>query len=64
MGDELADPLGGPWPVVAGEFRRGDARHVVASPAAGALAGLDFRPTGTPQEGMADCPTVEQGLTS
>ncbi len=33
MAAELARAAGGPTPVVTGEFRLGDVRHVVASPA-------------------------------
>jgi dTDP-L-rhamnose 4-epimerase len=42
MATVLADVVGGPRPVVTGEFRAGDVRHVVASPAR-AAAELGFR---------------------
>ncbi|MFF5216544.1 NAD-dependent epimerase/dehydratase family protein [Micromonospora sp. NPDC000442] len=42
MAAELARAAGGPTPVVTGEFRLGDVRHVVASPAR-AQAELGFR---------------------
>jgi dTDP-L-rhamnose 4-epimerase len=42
MATALAEALGGPEPVVTGEFRPGDVRHVVASPAR-AAAELGFR---------------------
>jgi dTDP-L-rhamnose 4-epimerase len=42
MATALADALGGPEPVVTREFRLGDVRHVVASPAR-AVAELGFR---------------------
>ncbi|MEV2240368.1 NAD-dependent epimerase/dehydratase family protein [Micromonospora sp. NPDC049891] len=42
MAGELARAAGGPAPVVTGEFRLGDVRHVVASPAR-AEAELGFR---------------------
>jgi dTDP-L-rhamnose 4-epimerase len=41
MASALASTMGGPEPVVTGEFRLGDVRHVVASPAR-AAAELDF----------------------
>jgi dTDP-L-rhamnose 4-epimerase len=42
MATALAAATGGPAPVVTGEFRLGDVRHVVASPAR-AAAELGFR---------------------
>ena len=42
MATALAGVVGGPEPVVTGEFRPGDVRHVVASPAR-AAAELGFR---------------------
>ena len=39
MAGALAAAFGGPEPVVTGEYRIGDVRHVVASPA---LAGADL----------------------
>jgi dTDP-L-rhamnose 4-epimerase len=44
MAAELARAAGGPSPVVTGEFRLGDVRHVVASPAR-AETELGFRAT-------------------
>jgi dTDP-L-rhamnose 4-epimerase len=49
MAAALARALGGPEPVVTGEFRLGDVRHIVASPARarselGFLARTGFRP--------------------
>jgi dTDP-L-rhamnose 4-epimerase len=49
----LADSLGGPAPVVTGEFRLGDVRHVVASPDR-AAAELGFRAEITPARGMRE----------
>lgn len=63
LAEALSDALAGPRPVVTGEFRRGDVRHIVASPAR-AAAELGFRAAVTLQEGMADFATEEQGLTS
>ena len=42
MAQALAESFGGPGPVVTGEFRLGDVRHVTASPAL-AESGLGFR---------------------
>jgi dTDP-L-rhamnose 4-epimerase len=42
MAEALAAAFGGPPPVVTGNFRLGDVRHIVASPAA-AASGLGFR---------------------
>jgi dTDP-L-rhamnose 4-epimerase len=53
MAAALAETLGGPAPVVTGEFRLGDVRHIVASPAR-AVAELGFRPAIALAEGMAD----------
>ncbi len=53
MAAALADALGGPAPVVTGEFRLGDVRHVVASPAR-AGQDLGFRAAVRLAEGMAD----------
>lgn len=41
MATALADAFGGPAPRISGEFRLGDVRHIVASPAS-AVAGLGF----------------------
>jgi dTDP-L-rhamnose 4-epimerase len=49
----LARAIGGPAPVITGEFRLGDVRHVVASPAR-AEAELGFRAAIGPAEGVAD----------
>jgi dTDP-L-rhamnose 4-epimerase len=49
MAAALADALGGPRPVVTGEFRLGDVRHITASPAR-ATAELGF----TAATGLAD----------
>ena len=57
----LANVLGGPRPVVTGEFRTGDVRHVVASPAR-AVTGLGFRAAVSLREGMADF-AAEEDLT-
>ncbi len=63
MAEALADALGGPRPVVTGDFRVGDVRHVVASPDR-AVTGLAFRAAVTLEEGMADFAAELQGLTS
>jgi dTDP-L-rhamnose 4-epimerase len=49
----LAGALGGPAPQVTGEFRLGDVRHVVASPAR-AAAELGFRARVEPGEGVPE----------
>ena len=49
----LADARGGAAPVVTGEYRSGDVRHIVADPA-GAAAGLGFRATIAPADGLRD----------
>jgi dTDP-L-rhamnose 4-epimerase len=49
----LADAVGGPRPVVTGEYRLGDVRHVLASPAR-ARAGLGFRAGTDLATGVAD----------
>ncbi|RZU53641.1 dTDP-L-rhamnose 4-epimerase [Krasilnikovia cinnamomea] len=49
----LARAAGGPAPVVTGEFRLGDVRHVVASPAR-AEAVLGFRARVGPADGIAE----------
>jgi dTDP-L-rhamnose 4-epimerase len=53
MATALATALGGPAPAVTGEFRLGDVRHVVASPAL-ADAELGFRATVGFEDGMAE----------
>ena len=52
MADVLAAAFGGTTPVVTGEFRPYDVRHVVASPQR-ALDGLGFRAAIRPEEGIA-----------
>ncbi|AEV85601.1 NAD-dependent dehydratase [Actinoplanes sp. SE50] len=49
----LSEAFGGPGPVVTGEFRLGDVRHVVASPAR-AAAELDFRAAVLPSVGLKE----------
>ncbi|GAA2396544.1 NAD-dependent epimerase/dehydratase family protein [Dactylosporangium salmoneum] len=51
MAAALATAMAGPEPVVTGEFRAGDVRHVVASPAR-ARRELGFRATIGPEEGI------------
>jgi len=53
MAAELARAAGGPPPVVTGEFRLGDVRHVVASPAR-AEAELGFRAAVGLADGVAE----------
>jgi dTDP-L-rhamnose 4-epimerase len=53
MATALAAAFGGPPPVVTGDFRLGDVRHIVASPAA-ATAGLGFRARTRFAEGMEE----------
>jgi dTDP-L-rhamnose 4-epimerase len=52
MAVALAKAYGGPSPVVTGEYRLGDVRHVVASPAR-AAASLGFRASVSFEEGLA-----------
>lgn len=52
MAEILADAYGGPAPVVTGDFRSYDVRHVVASPQR-AIEGLGFRAAIRPQDGIA-----------
>jgi dTDP-L-rhamnose 4-epimerase len=52
MADVLARAYGGATPVVTGEFRPYDVRHVVASPQR-AFDGLGFRAAIRPDEGIA-----------
>ncbi|BCJ48357.1 UDP-glucose 4-epimerase [Actinoplanes ianthinogenes] len=53
MAAVLADAFGGPPPVVTGQFRLGDVRHVVASPAR-AAAELGFRAAVLPASGLRE----------
>ena len=57
MAAALADAFGGPAPVVTGEYRVGDVRHVVASPAR-AEAELGFRATTAFGDGMREFATA------
>jgi dTDP-L-rhamnose 4-epimerase len=52
MAVALAKAYGGPEPVVTGQYRLGDVRHIVASPER-AASGLDFRASVPFDEGMA-----------
>lgn len=53
MASALASAYGGPAPIVTGQFRPGDVRHVVASPEAAAQL-LGFRAECDPAAGMAE----------
>jgi dTDP-L-rhamnose 4-epimerase len=53
MAEALATALDGPAPVVTGEFRVGDVRHIIASPAR-AVTGLGFQADISLADGMAD----------
>jgi dTDP-L-rhamnose 4-epimerase len=53
MAEALATAFGGPAPVVTGQYRLGDVRHVVASPDAAAV-GLGFRAGTSFGAGMAE----------
>ncbi|MDI5943119.1 NAD-dependent dehydratase, partial [Micromonospora sp. DH15] len=53
LATELARAAGGPPPVVTGEFRLGDVRHVVASPAR-AETELGFRAAVGLADGIAE----------
>ena len=57
MAGALATAAGGPTPVVTGEFRLGDVRHVVASPAR-AAAELGFTAAVHLADGMAEFATA------
>jgi dTDP-L-rhamnose 4-epimerase len=57
MARALADAFGGPDPVVTGEYRIGDVRHVVACPAR-AAAELDFRARVSFADGMREFATA------
>ncbi|MGJ9424095.1 NAD-dependent epimerase/dehydratase family protein [Aeromicrobium sp. CF3.5] len=52
MAETLAAAAGGAPPVVTGDYRRFDVRHVVASPAA-ATEGIGFTAQHSPDEGLA-----------
>jgi dTDP-L-rhamnose 4-epimerase len=62
MAAALSAALGGPAPVVTGEFRVGDVRHVVASPAR-ARDDLGFTAEVPLADGMADFAAEATGLT-
>ncbi|HTT55122.1 MAG TPA: NAD-dependent epimerase/dehydratase family protein [Streptosporangiaceae bacterium] len=72
MAAALAGEFGGPAPGVTGQYRLGDVRHVVASPAAAAsAAGLGFRAEVPFGAGMAEfakaplrCPVTGGGLAA
>jgi dTDP-L-rhamnose 4-epimerase len=53
MAKALTETLAGPAPVVTGEFRLGDVRHIVASPAR-AAAELGFRAEVSFDEGIRE----------
>jgi dTDP-L-rhamnose 4-epimerase len=57
MAAALAEAFGGPAPVVTGEYRIGDVRHVVASPVR-AEAELGYSAQVTFDEGMAEFATA------
>jgi dTDP-L-rhamnose 4-epimerase len=57
MAATLTGALGGPEPLVTGEFRAGDVRHIMASPAAAAAA-LGFRAEVAFADGMAGFATA------
>jgi dTDP-L-rhamnose 4-epimerase len=57
MARALADAFGGPDPVVTGEYRIGDVRHIVASPVR-AEAELGFRARTTFEDGMREFATA------
>lgn len=51
MAEQLAQAAGGPKPIVTGEYRAFDVRHIVASPKA-AVAGIGFTASVGPTEGI------------
>lgn len=55
--ERLSDTLGGPAPVVTGEWRSGDARHIVAS-GRRAESVLDFRAEIHPMSGLRELATA------
>ncbi|MDN5634245.1 MAG: NAD-dependent epimerase/dehydratase family protein [Brevibacterium sp.] len=57
MARRLAEVMGGPEPVVNGQYRAFDVRHVVASPRV-ALEGLGFEAGIGPDEGIAELATA------
>jgi dTDP-L-rhamnose 4-epimerase len=56
MAVALAEAYGGPDPVVTGDYRLGDVRHIVASPER-AASGLGFRAAISFKDGMAEFAT-------
>ena len=63
LADALHRTLGGPAPVVTGEWRAGDVRHVVASPAKAARE-LGFRATVAFADGVAELARQEETATA
>ncbi|TSE02121.1 NAD-dependent epimerase/dehydratase family protein [Skermania sp. ID1734] len=62
----VAEARGGPAPVITGQYRSGDVRHIVASPVK-AAAELKFTAQITPREGLAEfafAPLRETGAVS
>jgi dTDP-L-rhamnose 4-epimerase len=59
MAFALAKAFGGPEPLVTGQFRLGDVRHIVACPEA-ARRGLGFTAAVGFEEGMAHFATAQQ----
>lgn len=57
MATRLSQAAGGPAPVVTGEYRRFDVRHVVASPES-ARDGLGFQAQVAPEDGIGDLATA------
>jgi dTDP-L-rhamnose 4-epimerase len=49
----LCDDRGGPAPVVTGQYRSGDVRHIVADPARAAEL-LGFRAVVQPEQGLRE----------
>ena len=62
LASSLAAAVGGQQPVVTGEYRVGDVRHVIASPAR-ARAGLGFEAQIELAAGTADFAAEDRGLT-